>query len=1517
MYNPPDLKKEGLYDPQYEHDNCGVGFVANVKGQKEHSIIKQGLGVLKNLVHRGAIGGDLKTGDGAGILTQMPDAFMRKICKKENIELPEAGKYGVGMYFIPMDETKHKRAVEIIKTSISENGGTVLGIRNVPVNPEDLGPIALEHIPHILQVFASFDDESGDDLERRLYIARKVSEHRASAEGMDSVHFYCCSFSSRTIVYKGLLNPDQMEQFYPDLADEEYVSALALVHQRFSTNTHPSWPLAQPFRFLAHNGEINTLRGNINKMRAREHSMRSELFGDDIKKICPVIDSTGSDSACFDNMFELLVNGGRSMEHSAMMMVPEAFGVKYHMSEDKRAFYEFHSSFMEPWDGPAALVFTDGRRIGATLDRNGLRPARFTITRDGFIVLGSECGVIEIEPERVLKRGRLQPGKMMMVDTEAGRIMDDVELKANVSRHKPYRHWLNKHKIELKGLFGETVCAEPSHDSLIQNQKIFGYTKEHIEDVLVPMAYNGQEPTDSMGADRALAVLSERPQLLFDYFKQLFAQVTNPPIDPIREGLVMSLMSFVGRDHNLLDETPYHCHKLKLPHPILTNADLKRIKDGKDEIFRSEVIPATFQANGGEGALERGLEEMFAKASKAIRGGASTVILSDRDVDKDTAPIPILLAATGLHYHLIRENIRDMAGIIVETGEAREVMHMALLIGYGVNAINPYLAFETLASLKTEGALAGLDIDTAADKYITAIKKGLLKIFSKMGISTLRSYKSAQIFEAVGLNKELVDKYFTNTASRIEGIGLEEIQEETLQRHRRAFVKSRFSGTLDIGGTHRVRVKSENHLWTPTTISNLQKACRENDYTVYKKYADEINRQAGKLNTLRGLFSFKKGNSVSIDEVEPASEIVKRFATGAMSYGSISKEAHEALAIAMNKLGGKSNTGEGGEEVERFTPRQDGTSARSSIKQVASGRFGVTTEYMVNADELQIKMAQGAKPGEGGQLPGHKVNKIIAKVRHSTPGVTLISPPPHHDIYSIEDLAQLIFDLHNTNPKARVSVKLVSEVGVGTVAAGVAKAKSDMVLISGHDGGTGASPRSSILSAGLPWELGLAETQQTLVKNQLRDKIRVQVDGQMKTGRDVVIGCLLGAEEFGFATAPLVTQGCVMMRKCHKNTCPVGVATQDPELRKRFNGGWEKLYNYMMFVAEEVRELMAVLGFKTIDEMVGRVDMLETNDALLHWKAKGLDFSAIFHSDHFNETTPLRCTVGQIHDFSNLLDRELIEKCKPALEKKEKVNFSIPIKNRHRTCGAMLSGEVALRYGGAGLPDGTIDITFDGSAGQSFGAFMSPGMSFTLNGEANDYMGKAMSGGRIVVRLPEKVDILSSDNIIVGNTLLYGATGGEVFINGMAGERFCVRNSGATAVVEGVGDHGCEYMTGGTVVVLGKTGRNFAGGMSGGVAYVLDDNQLFDTLCNLDMVDIEPVIIDEDQETLKNLITRHVELTGSTYAEGILKNWSEYLPRFVKIMPIEYRRALAQQRLEEESDTETVAVTEEVFSKNG
>jgi len=1517
MYNPPDLKKEGLYDPEYEHDNCGVGFVANIKGQKVHTIIKQGLRVLKNLVHRGAIGGDLKTGDGAGILTQLPDAFMRKVCGKEKFELPEAGKYGVGMYFIPMDETRSKRAVEIITDSIKDNGGTLLGLRGVPVNPGSLGPIAVEHIPHILQVFASFGDKSGDDLERRLYVARKVSEHTAAAEGMDAIQFYCCSFSSRTIVYKGLLNPDQMQEFYPDLADEEFVSALALVHQRYSTNTHPSWPLAQPFRFLAHNGEINTLRGNINKMRAREHSMRSDLFGDDLEKVCPVIESAGSDSACFDNMFELLVNGGRSMAHSAMMMVPEAFGVKYHMSEDKRAFYEFHSSFMEPWDGPAALVFTDGRRIGATLDRNGLRPARFTITRDGFIVLGSECGVIEIEPGRILKRGRLQPGKMMVVDTEAGRIMDDVELKASVSRRKPYRHWLNKHKIELKGLFGETVCAEPDHDTLVTTQKIFGYTKENIEDVLIPMASNGQEPTDSMGADGSLAVLSERPQLLFDYFKQLFAQVTNPPIDPIREGLVMSLMSFVGREHNLLDETPYHCHKLKLPHPILTNADLKRIKEGKDEIFRSEVIPAIFQANGGEDALERGLQEMFARASEAIHGGASTVILSDRGVNKEIAPIPILLAATGLHSHLIQEDIRDMAGIIVETGEARDVMHIALLIGYGVNAVNPYLAFETLASLKSGGALAELDIDTAADKYITAVKKGLLKIFSKMGISTLRSYRSAQIFEAVGLNKELVDKYFTNTVSRIQGIGLKEIQEETLQRHCLAFVKSRFSGTLEIGGAHRIRVKSENHLWTPTTISNLQRSCRENDYQLYRVYADEINKQAGKLNTLRGLFSFKKGNSIPLDQVEPASEIVTRFATGAMSYGSISKETHEALAIAMNKLGGKSNTGEGGEEVERFTPGADDTSSRSAIKQVASGRFGVTTEYMVNADELQIKMAQGAKPGEGGQLPGHKVNKIIAKVRHSTPGVTLISPPPHHDIYSIEDLAQLIFDLHNTNPKARVSVKLVSEVGVGTVAAGVAKAKSDMVLISGHDGGTGASPRSSILSAGLPWELGLAETQQTLVNNKLRDKIRVQVDGQMKTGRDVVVGCLLGAEEFGFATAPLVTQGCVMMRKCHKNTCPVGVATQDPELRKKFNGGWSNLYNYMMFVAEEIRELMAELGFKTMDEMVGRADMLETNEALLHWKARGLDFSSIFHTGHFNKKTALRCTIGQQHDFSNLLDKKLIQLCKPALENKEKVQLRMPIKNRHRTCGAMLAGEIALRYGGDGLPAETIDVTFDGSAGQSFGAFMSPGMSFRLHGEANDYMGKGMSGGQIVVRLPEKMDIISQDNIIVGNTLLYGATGGEVFINGMTGERFCVRNSGATAVVEGVGDHGCEYMTGGTVVVLGKTGRNFAGGMSGGVAYVLDDNQLFDTLCNLDMVDIEPVIIEEDQEALKNLVTRHVELTGSRYAEGILNNWSEYLPRFVKVMPIEYRRALARQRLDEESDTDTVVVTEEVFSRNG
>jgi glutamate synthase domain-containing protein 2/glutamate synthase domain-containing protein 1/glutamate synthase domain-containing protein 3 len=1515
----PQDAYRGLYHPSYEHDSCGVGFVANVNGKREHAIVEKGIRVLENLVHRGAIGGDMKTGDGAGMLFQMPHTFFDRAAEAVRINLPRTGEYGVAMVFLSRDEAKAGSGVELTKKALSGAGLTWLGMREVPTDPSCLGWIAAAGMPRVTQIFAKGPGLSGDGLERRLYLARRMAENQARAAGLRHGDYYICSFSSRTIIYKGLLVAHQIKQFYPDLGDSEFESSMALVHQRYSTNTFPTWPLAQPFRYIAHNGEINTLRGNVNKMQAREYTMSSPHFGEDLTRLYPICDPEGSDSAIFDNVFELLVNNGRSMEHAMMMMVPEAFGIKYHISEDKRAFYEYHANFMEPWDGPAALVFTDGRRIGATLDRNGLRPCRFTLTKDGFLVLASECGVLDIPADQVQKKGRLMPGKMFLVDTVQGRFLDDLEIKAHGSRQKPYRHWLEKNRIELSGMFATTTSAVPDQETILRRQVLFGYTYEDVENVIVPMAVDGQEPVSSMGADASLAVLNEKPQLLFNYFKQLFAQVTNPPIDPIREGLVMSLMSFLGRDHNLLEETPEHCRKLKLPHPILTNEDLDRIKQFTHPHLTSALIPMLFPAQEDAGTLENALAQMFQAASRAIKNGANILILSDRGADREKAPIPCLLASAGLHHHLIRAGERGLVGIILESGEPREVMHSALLVGYGVNAINPYLAFETIALLCKQGALGeDVDEDKASGMYITSVKKGLLKIFSKMGISTLRSYHSAQIFEAVGLNSALIDRYFTNTPSRIEGIGLKEIQKEAMARHRRAFDPRRRVDSIEIGGMHRVRGKSPNHLWNPLTISLLHKATQGNSYEVFKQYTRLIDEQAGRLCTLRGLFKLKKSRSVPLEEVEPVSAVVKRFATGGMSFGSISREAHESLAVAMNRLGAKSNTGEGGEESERSKPRADGDSARSAIKQVASARFGVTTEYMISADELQIKIAQGAKPGEGGQLPGHKVDKTIGRVRYSTPGVTLISPPPHHDIYSIEDLAQLIYDLRSVNPRARISVKLVAEAGVGTVAAGVAKAKADLVLISGHDGGTGASPMSSILHAGVPWELGLAETQQTLTQNHLRDKIRVQVDGQLKTGRDVVIAALLGAEEFGFATMPLVSLGCVMMRKCHKNTCPVGVATQDPRLRARFTGKPEYVVNLFTFIAREVREIMGELGFRTMDEMIGHVEMLEVDRALHHWKTQGLDFSRILYQGHMREKNArLRCTTGQRQDFSGVLDKELLERCRLSLDKKEKTSLTLPIRNSHRTVGAALSGEIARKYGGEGLPDDTIQVTFKGSAGQSFGAFLTRGVTFRLEGEANDYLGKSLSGGKIIVVPPAGSTFRPEHNIIVGNTLLYGATQGEVYIRGMAGERFAVRNSGAGAVVEGMGDHGCEYMTGGTVVVLGATGRNFAAGMSGGIAYALDENQLFDTLCNLDMVDIEPVVEHEDIDTLHAMIEKHILYTGSGLARYILKNWREILPRFVKVMPMDYKKALAGQRLEENRDTHTVSVTEEVFVNNG
>jgi glutamate synthase domain-containing protein 2/glutamate synthase domain-containing protein 3 len=1309
----------------------------------------------------------------------------------------------------------------------------------------------------------------------------------------------------------------QLFGYYPDLSDRRIVSALAIVHQRYSTNTFPSWQLAQPFRLCAHNGEINTLSGNRNRMRAREHRMRCERLGDDLSDLFPILTPGASDSACFDNGLELLLRAGRSLPHSIMMMIPEAFGPSYHISTDKRAFYEYHAAIMEPWDGPAAMVFTDGRLVGGTLDRNGLRPARYIVTTDGTVVLASEVGVIDVPPRRIKSKGRLRPGRMFLVDTEQGRIVTDNEVKGKIVRQRPYRRWLEQNRIELRGLFGASRPPETDPETIAQRLRVFGYTREELEMILIPMATNGQEPVGSMGNDTPLAVLSDRPKPMFNYFKQLFAQVTNPPIDPLREGLVMSLTTFTGKARNLLDEKPEHCRQLKLPHPILTNEDIERLRATDRDDFKVRTIASLFDVDCEDpaGALGRAIETMIGAAARAIDDGASLLIVSDRDASETRAPIPSLLATAALHHGLLDRDLRGEAGLVIESGEPHEVMHFCLLCGYGANAVNPYLAFEAINDLYRKGLFPKeVDREEMADNYVTAIKKGILKTMSKMGISTLRSYRSAQLFEAVGLNRDLVDMYFKGTVSRIQGIGLDAIAKEAVMRHEEAY-RDRPPGTLDLdyGGEYHLRQDGENHLWNQTTVAKLQHAVRNDDRQAYAEYAQAINDQARRLYTLRGLFEFVPGKPVPLDDVEPASEIVKRFCTGAMSHGSISKEAHETIAVAMNRLGAMSNTGEGGEDPARYVPRSDGDSLNSAIKQVASARFGVTIEYLSNARMVQIKMAQGAKPGEGGQLPGHKVTDEIARLRYSTPGVSLISPPPHHDIYSIEDLAQLIYDLKCANPGVRVSVKLVAEMGVGTVAAGVAKGNADEVLISGHDGGTGASPLSSIKHAGIPWEIGLAETQQTLVLNGLRDRILVQTDGQLKTGRDVAIAALLGAERFGFATTALVSLGCILMRKCHLGTCPVGIATQEPMLRDRFAGKPEHLERFMLFVAEEVREIMAQLGFRTMDEMIGRIDQLYCRASIEHFKARGLDFSSIFQQAEPSDGGTLHCVRPQSDTLKSALDWEIIERAKDAIEKKKRMRVDLPIRNIHRTVGAILSNRIVTRHGANGLPDDTLEVVLTGSAGQSFGAFLAPGVTLRLVGDANDYVGKGLSGGRIVVQTPPKARFVPHENIIVGNTLLYGATSGEAFINGMASERFAVRNSGVVAVVEGVGDHGCEYMTGGTVVVLGRTGRNFAAGMSGGIAYVLDEHQLFDTLCNLEMVDLEALWQEEDLETLHDLIERHYRWTGSQRAEQILDNWDEMSGKFVKVMPIDYRRALRRLRDREETQSDYTPATEEVF----
>jgi glutamate synthase domain-containing protein 2/glutamate synthase domain-containing protein 1/glutamate synthase domain-containing protein 3 len=1494
--------KQGLYDPFFEHDACGVGFVANIKGVRTHDIIQKGLTVMQNLTHRGACGCDPLTGDGAGMLVQVPHEFLRKAGEKAGIDLPGAGEYGVGLVFLPTDVRERNFCQQAFEKIIREEKQKVLGWRNVPIDASQCGDAARDVMPEIRQIFIGRGGDVPDleAFERKLFIIRKrVERDIREADLKDNEYFYVPSLSARTLVYKGLLLPEQIPAFYDDLNDPDFVSALALVHQRFSTNTFPSWDRAHPYRYVAHNGEINTLRGNINWMHARESQFASLSFGGDMSKILPVIEPNGSDSAMFDNGLELLLHTGRSLPHAVMMMIPEAWQNHESMSESKRAFYEYHACLMEPWDGPASIAFTDGTVIGAVLDRNGLRPSRYVVTKDGFVVMASEVGVLDIAPENVLHKDRLQPGRMFLVDTAQGRIVEDEEIKESIAARHPYREWLDMKLVRQEDL-PEAADVPPvtPGDDLLTLQQVFGYTLEDLKLLMAPMAVNGQEAVGSMGTDTPLAILSDKSPLLYNYFKQLFAQVTNPPIDPIREELVMSTVTTIGAEENLFEETPDHCRQLEIKSPILTNAQLAQIKSMSNDRLKAVTIPMLYHVKHGGDGLRKALDQLCERASQTVADGATLVVLSDRGVDAQHTAIPSLLATGAVHHHLIREGTRTRCAIIVESGEAREVMHFALLIGYGAGAVNPYVAYETLADMIEKNILKEVTIDEAVEHYVKAINKGMLKVASKMGISTVQSYRGAQIFEAIGLNEDVIDQYFTWTPSRIEGVGLDVIAAECATRHHHAYeVSPSLDGDLDVGGQYQWRRRGEYHMYNPETIAKLQHSARSGNYKTFKEYSRLVDDQNEHLCTLRGLFKFKTSKPVPIEEVEPASEIVKRFKTGAMSLGSISREAHENLAIAMNRIGGKSNTGEGGEDPVRFTPDANGDLRRSAIKQVASGRFGVTSNYLVNSDELQIKMAQGAKPGEGGQLPGHKVDEYIAKIRYSTPGVGLISPPPHHDIYSIEDLAQLIHDLKNSNDRARISVKLVAEVGVGTVAAGVSKAKSDVVLISGYDGGTGASPLTSIKHAGLPWELGLAETQQVLVMNDLRGRIYVETDGQLKTGRDVVIATMLGAEEYGFASAALVASGCIMMRVCHLNTCPVGIATQDPVLRKKFEGKPEHVVHFMMFIAEEVRELMAQLGFRTINEMVGRVDRLDVRDAIDHWKAKGLDLSQILHRPEVPEHVATYRVQAQDHGLDKALDKQLIELAKEALEHRKPVEISMPVRNINRTVCTMLSAEVSRRWGEEGLPPDTIQLNLTGSGGQSFGAFMANGISVHLEGDANDYFGKGMSGGRMVVVPPAGADFVPEDNIIVGNVSLYGATRGAVFLCGMAGERFAVRNSGATAVVEGVGDHGCEYMTRGVVVVLGKAGRNFAAGMSGGVAYVLDEAGDFATRCNPGMVELED--LDEaDEERLKDLIHRHYTYTQSARAWKILSGWKELVAQFVKVMPTEYRKVLAKQHLD-------------------
>ncbi len=1495
---------QGLYDPAFEHDSCGVGFVVHIKGRKSHQIVKDALTMLDNMEHRGACGCETNTGDGAGILVQVPDKFFRKVLAKSGFTLPPVGQYGVASIFLPRDPQERAICEKTLEQVVKAEGQTVLGWRDVPQNNADIGPTAKAAEPVMRQLFVGRNPAITDDLafERKLYVIRRLAVNQLRYTGphhaAKDTLFFITSFSARTLIYKGMLSAPQLEPYFPDLRDPDFESALAQVHSRFSTNTFPAWHRAHPNRYMSHNGEINTLRGNVNWMHARQAQLASPLFGNDLRKILPVIQEDGSDSGMFDNCLEFLVLAGRALPHAVMMMIPEPWENHESMSAEKRAFYEYHACMMEPWDGPASISFTDGFSVGAVLDRNGLRPSRYYVTKDDRVIMASEVGVVDVDPANVAFKGRLQPGRMFFVDTTQGRIVDDAEIKDTFAKAQPYGEWLAKHRVNIEDL--PTPAAYPQSDpkTLFQRQQAFGYSYEDLRFLLTPMGKDGVQPLGSMGTDVPLAVLSNHSRLLYNYFKQLFAQVTNPPIDSIREAVITASETFLGSQRNLIDPQPGSCRRIKLKDPIISDKTLAQLRDIKLDGFKARTLPMLFPVDEGGRGLAAAMEALFAAADQAIAAGDNLLILSDRGLSQTHAGIPALLATAGLHHHLIRQGTRTLVSLLIESGEPREVHHFALLFGYGADVINPYLAFESLADLIAQGKLA-VDYEKAVKNFIKAGVKSVIKTMAKMGISTYASYRGAQIFEAIGLNHEVVDKYFHRTSSRVEGISLATIAEEVQQRHRHAYPPNpgEEGNALPAGGVYQWRAEGEFHLWNPQSIHRLQKATRTNDFATFKEYTKLIDDQSRNLCTLRGLFEFQPGPSVPLEEVESVETIVKRFKTGAMSYGSISKEAHEALAIAMNRLGGKSNTGEGGEDPARYVPEANGDTKNSAIKQVASGRFGVTSHYLVNARELQIKMAQGAKPGEGGELPGHKVYPPIAKVRGTTPGVGLISPPPHHDIYSIEDLAQLIHDLKNSNTAARINVKLVAEIGVGTIAAGVAKGKADVILISGHDGGTGASPLSSIQHAGAPWELGLAETNQTLLLNNLRSRVVLETDGQLKTGRDVVIAALLGAEEYGFATAPLVTLGCLMMRVCHLNTCPVGIATQDPRLRAKYNGDPEYAVRFMRFIAQEMREYMAKLGFRTINEMVGRVDRLEVNKAVGHWKAKGLDYSKILFRPNVGADVGTYCQQGQDHGLDKALDNtHLLKLCAPALERGEKVVVNLPIKNTNRVVGTILGSELTRRVGPAGLPDDTIQLNFTGSAGQSLGAFCPKGVTIRVVGDANDYVGKGLSGARIIISPPPQSTFDPAVNMIIGNVALYGATAGEAFINGMAGERFCVRNSGVSAVVESVGDHGCEYMTSGQVIVLGPTGRNFAAGMSGGIAYVFDEDGQFGTRLNREMVNLYRLIECEDSEiaAVKAFIQKHAQLTGSARAKHLLEHWDECLPKFAKVFPKDYERMLNQ-----------------------